>query len=113
MVTIGRLDAAKEPVVLIPSRGAAWDQRARISRVKTLDGGSTVSHYGTTDLDRDLTFDCRLSDDQAVQVRAILRDGERVRITTRDGVYLGYIQRAAIQPDNRARITFFFDEVLK
>jgi len=87
-----------------------FDGLARISRTKLLDGNTDVSHYGATELDRDLPIDCRLSESN----RAILKDwwsnATLLRISYWDGTFNGYIERLQISRDGTTSISFIFTE---
>ena len=89
-----------------------YENTARIGRQKTLDGSSVLSHYGTTDTDRDFTVDCRLTPAEAVRVKSFFNNAVPLRISFWEGVYAGYIHRLRVQRDGTARITFYFSEKL-
>ena len=69
-----------------------FDTQARVSRVKTLDGGVVVTHSGVTDGDRTLQVKARLSDDQATSLKSIYTNDTFVNIAFSDGLFYGVIQ---------------------
>ena len=89
-----------------------YQNTARISRQKTLDGSSTISHYGTTDTDRDFTVECRLSPEAFALVNGFFKSGSPLRISFWEGSFIGYIQRMQVQRDGVASIVFYFKEAL-
>lgn len=63
--------------------------RRRVSRIETLDGGVALNDFGYTDGDRTLQIEFRPRDQaQEDQIKRLLRLHGRVRVSTRDGVYL-------------------------
>jgi len=68
------------------------DVQARVSRVKTLDGGVVVTHSGVTDGDRTLQIKARLTETQAIALKAIYTNDTFISIAFTDGVFYGVIQ---------------------
>jgi hypothetical protein len=89
-----------------------YENTARISRQKTLDGSSVLSHYGTTDTDRDFTVDCRMAPAEADIVKSFFNNAIALRISFWEGAFIGYIHRLVIQRDGVGQITFYFSEKL-
>jgi hypothetical protein len=89
-----------------------YENTARISRDKTLDGGSVFSHYGVTDTDRTFLIECRLSTPEAVALKAYFENAVVLRISFWEGSFSGYIYRLSIRRDGTAKITFYFSEKL-
>ena len=89
-----------------------YENTARISRQATLDGSSVISHYGTSDTDRDFTVDCRMTDVEAAIVKSFHNNATLLRISFWEGVFNGYIYRMNIRRDGVAQITFYFSEKL-
>jgi len=90
----------------------AFDGRARISRTKLLDGGTDVSHYGATELDRDLSIDCRLSGADLSILKSYWSNATLIRISYWDGTFNGYIERLKTSRDGTTSISFIFTEDL-
>lgn len=89
-----------------------YQNTARISRQKTLDGSSVISHYGTTDADRNFSIDCRLTPEEFSLVNGFFKGGTPLRISFWEGSFIGYIQRIQVQRDGVASIVFYFKEAL-
>jgi hypothetical protein len=89
-----------------------YDNTARISRQKTLDGSSVLSHYGTSDTDRNFTVECRLSSEEFFRVDGFFKNGTPLRISFWEGSFTGYIQRMRVQRDGAASLVFYFKENL-
>lgn len=68
------------------------NERARVSRYATLDGGSVIDHQGFSDGDR--TFDIRasMSADEAELLWSMFRSQTYLNISTRDGFFYGVIE---------------------
>ena len=79
-----------------------YDNVARISKIATLDGGVSVAHYGTTDLDMPLTVKCRLNQADNETLLGIFRRAALVILSLPFGLYQAYIFR--VQPGG---ITFY------
>ena len=89
-----------------------YENTARISRVKTLDGGCALSHLGVTDTDRNFMVDCRLSPSELLMVKSLFENAVPLRISFWEGAFTGYIYRLTVKRDGTARITFYFLEKL-
>lgn len=87
-----------------------YENRARISRVKTLDGGAVLSHYGTSVADRDLKIDLRLSNAQQAALKTLFENGTEILISFWEGAFIGLIYQLRIARDGVASIIFMFKE---
>ena len=113
MISITRtsIDGPGGPVQLRNYRDSAeYDSTARLNRVKTLDGGSSFSHFGVSDTDRDFVVECRLTPLEYALLDALHRSAALIRIAFKEGVYLGFIYRLRVRSNNEATITFYFKE---
>ena len=70
-----------------------YDSTARISRSKTLDGGSAVSHYGVSSADRELQIECWLSSSEFLKIKSFHENAILMVVSYWEGVYSGYIYR--------------------
>lgn len=89
-----------------------YKSSARVSKTKLLDGSTHVENYGVSDLDRDLTIDCRLSMAERAALRALHQDSVEVRISYWDGAYNGYVSKMRSARDGVTKIVFDFTEKL-
>ena len=89
-----------------------YSSTARISRQKTLDGGSVFSHMGVSVTDRDFSIECRLSPDEAANIKTLYEDGAELMISTWEGAFIGLIAKLDIERDGTAEILFYFKEQL-
>lgn len=105
-------DASGRVVLRNYQLSGEYDNTARISRQKTLDGSSDISHYGTTDTDRDFTVKCRLSPEEFSLIHGFFKNGTPLRISFWEGVFIGYIQRMQVRRDGAASLVFYFKETL-
>ncbi|BBO73467.1 hypothetical protein DSCW_08840 [Desulfosarcina widdelii] len=89
---------------------APYENTARISRDKTLDGGGVLSHYGVSEIDRSLVAECRLSDTDIAIIRSLFENASQIRVSYWDGAYIGYIYGLKAARDGVSRITIYFSE---
>ncbi|WP_319406183.1 hypothetical protein [uncultured Desulfosarcina sp.] len=87
-----------------------YENTARISRDKTLDGGSAFSHLGVSDTDRDFVVECRMTPDEGAKFKALFANATVLRISFWEGVFKGYVYRFKWRRDGKATITFLFME---
>lgn len=85
---------------------------ARISRQKTLDGGSVFSHMGVSVTDRNFSIECRLSSEEAAGLKTLYEGGAELMISTWEGAFIGLIAKLDIERDGAAEILFYFKEQL-
>lgn len=90
----------------------SFDNVARISRYKTLDGGSVFSHYGVTDTDRNFNVQCRMPADDLAVLQSLFESADLVRISFWEGAYSGYIYSLKHDRNGVAKIVFYFKEKL-
>lgn len=89
-----------------------YNNAARISRVSTLDGSTSVNHYGATELDRDLSVKCRVSEEDAETLKYFQLTPILLRISYFAGSYMGYIYSLNILRDGSTTIIIYFSEEL-
>jgi len=65
---------------------------ARVSRAKTLDGGVSITHSGTTDGDRTLKIKAKITKTQSDALWAIYNNDTFIQIAFSDGVFYGVIE---------------------
>jgi hypothetical protein len=81
-------------------KGTADDYRenaARISRIKTLDGGVHITNAGTSDGDRSLIVRSRISQSQEDLLWYIFNSYTFVHVSVRDGFYYAAISDLEIK----------------
>ena len=105
-------DAAGRVTLRNYQLSGGYENTARISRQKTLDGSSMLSHYGVTDTDRDFTIDCRMTKIEATAVKSFFNNAVPLRISFWEGAFTGYIYRLRVARDGSAQISFYFSEKL-
>lgn len=93
-------------------RSAEYSNRARLNRVKTLDGSSAFSHYGVTDTDRDILVETILAPAAAVKLRDMFESSQPLRLSWSEGSFLGYINDLRIGRDREAVATLYIKEKL-
>ena len=87
-----------------------YENRARLSRVKLLDGSSYFSHFGVSDTDRDFPIECRLTPVERESLVALFNSSALVKIAFWEGLFLGFIYRLKIRRNGEAEITLYFKE---
>jgi len=65
---------------------------ARISRIATLDGGSTITHSGYSDSDRTLSISGRINKTNSEVLWDLFENETFMLFSINDGLYLGVIQ---------------------
>lgn len=86
-----------DPIIIKENKKSVLQKAtARISRVKTLDGNSFVSHRGYTDTDRTLNVNARLSKADANNLWTLFTDEILLNVSTIDGCYSGVIDTLSI-----------------
>ena len=83
-----------------------YDCAARIQESKLLDGTTDFAHHGTTDSDRVLKIDCRLSESDQAALIAFHNAAILLRLSYWGGVYTVYIKRIRTSRDGVTRIEF-------
>ena len=81
---------------------------ARVRRVKTLDGGVTLSHAGVVDGDRTLVISCRPSAADMAKIQTIFENEILVIIAFGGDVYTGVI--ADMKQKKTTMLTVFIKE---
>ena len=89
-----------------------YSSKARIFRQKTLDGGSVFSHLGVSVTDRDFLIKCRLSPEEAENIKALYQAGSELMVSFWEGSFLGIVAELDIDRDGEAQILFYFKEKL-
>ena len=84
------------------------DQTARISRVKTLDGGVVITHSGVSVGDRTFNISCRPSESDLVKLQTIFEDETFVLVAYKSDVYLGVI--VDIKQKSATTLTIYLQE---
>lgn len=77
---------------------------ARVSKVKTLDGGVVVTHSGFSDGDRNININASLSDTDAEILWNIFTTQTFVNVATDDGFFNAVIKSVNISNSNDTRI---------
>ena len=89
-----------------------FDLTSRINRVKTLDGGTSVTNYGATELDRDLIIEGRLTPAKAEILKTFQDNGAELVVSYWGGAYLCLIYHLLCARDGLYKITFYIKEKL-
>ena len=93
-------------------KGYKYDNVARISRQKTLDGESVLSHYGVTDSDRDITIEANVTMEIFNIVDSFFRNGSELRLSFWEGSYIVLIDRLRKERNGLMSIVFYVKEKL-
>jgi hypothetical protein len=94
------------------SKGYKYDNVARISRQKTLDGSSVISHYGVTDTDRDIEIEANVTTATFNIVDTFFRNGTELRLSFWEGSYLVLIDRLRKERNGLMSMIFYVKEKL-
>lgn len=89
-----------------------YSSTARLNRVKTLDGGSSFSHFGVTDTDRDYIIAGYLTAAAAEKIKEFHQSSEPIRIGCHEGAFLGFINDLIIERDRKMSATIYFKQKL-
>ena len=73
---------------------------ARVSRVKTLDGGVYITHSGVSTGDRDVSINAPVTEAQAEKLWYIFNNYTFINISIKDGFFLAIIDALEIKNDN-------------
>lgn len=65
---------------------------ARVSRVATLDGGSVITHSGTTHGDRTFKIEARITEADEAVLNHIYENHTFIHISTKEGFFSGTIE---------------------
>jgi len=114
MFLITKITAGTSGPLKIRRHGLTGDfeNAARLSRSKLLDGECSFSPYAVTDSDRDLKVECRLSEDEAAAMKALFDALEPVKLSFWEGFFTAYIFRLTIRRNGDTKITFYLKEKL-
>lgn len=96
----------------VTRRSVAYENAARINRVKTLDGSSVFSHFGVSDTDRDVLIEGKLSLAQSLKMLAFFKAAVPLRFGLPEGAFIGYISDLRIGRDLEMNATLYFKEKL-
>lgn len=72
------------------------ENSARVSRVKTLDGGVVITHSGVADGDRTIDIDTKISKAQADSLWYIFNNYTSIHISIGDGFFIGAISNLSV-----------------
>ena len=108
MISITTIVPGDNPGIVINEFGSSSLKKAdaRISKVKTLDGGTFYSRRGFTDEDRVLTVEARFNEINSNLLWNLFTDEMSLNISMRDGCYEGIISSLTID-NGKAKITIF------
>ena len=84
------------------------DQSARVSRVKTLDGGVVINHGGVVVGDRTLSIKCYLSDVDEAKIKTLFENEVMVMVAIKAAVYTGVI--ADMKHKTTTNLTIYLKE---
>jgi len=98
MISLSTVVPGSNAPVIINEIGTSALQKAtaRISRIKTLDGGSFISHRGYSDTDRLLIVNARLSESKSNLLWNLFTDEILLNVSIVDGCYSGAIESLSI-----------------
>ena len=95
MISISALTQSTTRAIIVQasSQSKLMENAARTSRVKTLDGGVSITHSGYADGDRTLRIQGKVTQVQANVLNDIHRNETFVRVAFFDGVFIAVIDR--------------------
>jgi len=82
---------------------------ARISRVKTLDGGCYIGHSGYSDGDRTLSITGEITEAQAAILKNLIEVYTGVLISMEDGLFFGAIPSMTAE-DGALKMTIYIEQ---
>lgn len=85
--------------------------KARVSRVKTLDGNTYVTKRGYTDEDRSLIVKARLTEAKSDTLWDLFKNESLLNVSIRDGFYSGVIESLAVD-NGEINMKIFINEKL-
>jgi len=110
MISISTQSAdANGSVILQCPTISYYDNTARVSRVKLLDGGAYILHSGVSDGDRTLNVSTRVCAEQSAALLNIFTNYQIVIIVLPDGIFLGVISYLKTD-QQKADITILIQE---
>lgn len=78
------------------------DNRARVNRQKTLDGGAFINHSGFSDGDRTFNINQKITEDQAAVIWYMFQSHTFLHIATDAGFFKGVIESLKIKNGDMA-----------
>jgi hypothetical protein len=102
MISLSTIAASSLEGILIEEDGEAdyRDNTARVSRVKTLDGGVHITHSGTVDGDRTLRVNAVVNEAETDILWALFNGSTFIHVSTKDGFYVAVISELKIDQGN-------------
>lgn len=84
---------------------------ARVTRVKTLDGGCEIIHSGVSDADRTLRYTAFLNAEKAGIISWLFKNETLITVANNDGVFLAVIEKF-YNDNGKVKITLLVKEIL-
>lgn len=96
MISISTIDYDLAGSIAFDSHQDFRDNRARVNRQKTLDGGAFINHSGFSDGDMTFNINQKITEDQAAIIWYIFQSYTFLHIATGDGFFKGVIESLKI-----------------
>lgn len=109
MISISTTTKNVDGNVIIKSNADYRDNKARLSRVRTLDGAVIVNHFGVSDGDITLLIEARLGESACAKLWDIFNNSIRVLVSIQDGLFVAAIKSLRIE-NGLVRMTIFIEE---
>ena len=110
MISISTTEKNLNGNVIINSNIDYRDNKARLSRVRTLDGAVIVNHFGVSDGDITLFLDdTKLDETSSNNLWDIFNNYTEVLVSIRNGLFLCAIKSLKIE-NGLVRMTIFIEE---
>jgi len=103
MISITTLTSNENGAIILHEKKSGSELEkypVRVSRSATLDGGAVIVHSGFSHGDRTLKVSADVTESEAEAIKAIYMTETVIRVSTRDGAYLGAMSDLSI--DNGA-----------
>jgi len=109
MISISTTESNTEGNVIIDSDPDYRSNKARLARVKTLDGGVVINHFGTSVGDITLIVETELSTSESDKLWTIFENSTNILISIMDGLFLAAIKDLKIN-NGKVKITIYIEQ---
>ena len=106
MIALSSIETSANVVILDEDNPDVRSSTARMSRVATLDGGSSMQHKGICEGDRTIEVSANVTEAEAVILDNLFKDYVLIYLSQADGAYSGAIYNLLIEA-GKASITFW------